>query len=183
MDTGGPTNDQILIAGIRDKNKTLFEAVYNQYYKSLYLRCYHYVSNHELAEEIVHDVFINLWSNGRQLTITHSLKGYLFKCVINGALNHIKKEKTNEGRLDQYSRLQEAGIIETGLADETEELYVRLEHALRQLPPQCKTVILLSKFEKLKQQEIAGRLGISIKTVKNHLTYGYSKIRSILLGS
>ena len=180
MDTGGQVNDQLLIAGIQNKNKTLFETVYKQYYKSLYVLCYQYVLNHELAEEIVHDVFINLWNNGKETTITHSLKGYLSKCVINGALNQLKKEKTNEGKLDQYSKSQEAGIVEPGLADETEELYTRLESALGQLPPQCRKVIMLSKFEKLKQQEIAGRLGISIKTVKNHLTYGYNKIRSIL---
>ncbi len=61
-----------------------------------------------------------------------------------------------------------------------EQQLQQLEMALDQLPPQCKKVMMMSKFDKFKQQEIADRLNISIKTVKNHLTQGYEKIRVML---
>jgi RNA polymerase sigma-70 factor (ECF subfamily) len=81
---------------------------------------------------------------------------------------------------EKYTRWTENTLKIEEDMEEKELLLLRLEKALELLPPQCKKVMMMSRFEKLKQQEIADRLNISIKTVKNHLTYGFSKIREIL---
>jgi RNA polymerase sigma-70 factor (ECF subfamily) len=63
---------------------------------------------------------------------------------------------------------------------EDNELKLRLYEAIDQLPEQCQKVFRMSRFEGLKQQEIADRLGISIKTVKNHITHALQVLHKVL---
>lgn len=108
------------------------------------------------------------------------MKSYLFRAIVNSSLNFIKKEK-----MDSLKRLAwQASHEEQNTFTETEEaeemLLKNLEEALVLLPEKCKQVMYLSRFGKLKQQEIAEQMGISLKTVKNHLTYGFQKLRNHL---
>jgi RNA polymerase sigma-70 factor (family 1) len=171
--------DQDLINQIQQKNITAFESLYKKYYKKLYILSFQYVLNHEVAEEIVHDVFINIWKMSGQIAIEQSLEKYLSRSVINRSLNHIKNENKIKTRQKQYLKGQ-TEFEESVSAEEIETLLMRLEDALNALPPQCKKVMMLSRFERLKQKKIAEEMGISIKTVKNHLTYGFDKMRALL---
>nr|WP_237488164.1 RNA polymerase sigma-70 factor [Hufsiella ginkgonis] len=166
-----------MIAEIRRRNRQVFEKIYKQYYKMLYMVAYKYMLNHESAEEIVHDIFIRIWDKAREIEIEISLKGYLVRSVANAALNKLKKDKLTEVKLEEYTRLETDARQQPADTEDTEEWYEKLDTALEGLPPQCRKVMMLSRFGKLKQQEIADQLGISVKTVKNHLTYGFNKIR------
>ncbi|HCN82121.1 MAG TPA: RNA polymerase sigma-70 factor [Sphingobacteriaceae bacterium] len=172
--------DQDLINQIQQKDKTVFEMLYKKYYKKLHVLSFQYVLNHEAAEEIVHDVFIKIWRMSEQLIIERSLEKYLIRSVINASLNYLTSEKQLRNKQDEYSKGQTKFVEETVNIEQTELLMTKLEAALDLLPPQCKKVMMLSRFEKLKQKNIAKQMGISIKTVKNHLTYGFNKLRMIL---
>jgi RNA polymerase sigma-70 factor (family 1) len=167
------------IDALKTRDKRRFEVFYKKYYKQLFTVAYRYVGRTETAEEIVHDVFINIWNKAGQLNIQTSLKSYLFRSVINSSLNHIKKEKTQFEKQSAYAIVhnQELETLgeDTNEADET--LFKGLEEALALLPEKCKQVMYLSRFGK---QELADQLEISIKTVKNHLTYGFKKLREHL---
>ena len=173
-------NDTELIRGICEKDKQSFEHLYKLYYQKLFLLCYKYVRNQERAEEIVHDVFLKIWDNAAELSIKQSLGSYLSKSVINTALNTIKKEKRNDIHIEKYQNTFEEAEEFNDEAQLLEDKLIQLEQAIETLPPQCKKVLMMSKFDKCKQQEIADTLNISIKTVKNHLTNGYEKIRTII---
>jgi RNA polymerase sigma-70 factor (family 1) len=172
--------DSALINAIALKDKKVFEIIYKTHYQQLFSIAYRYAGAQEAAEEIVHDVFLTIWNKAEDLKIQHSLKSYLFKAVINTSLNYIKKEKLNtEKRLKYMAEQQEYDY--DGSPNNTEEaLLIGLEQALKSLPEKCKNVMYLSRFGKLKQQEIAEQMNISIKTVKNHLTYGFQKLREHL---
>lgn len=173
-------DDQDLINQIQQKNKKVFEQLYKKYYRRLYILSYQYVINQSVAEEIVHDVFINIWKMSEQIIIERSLEKYLSRSVINASLNYLASEKQLKAKREEYSKGQNEFVEETVNIEETELLLTKLEAALNLLPPQCKKVMMLSRFEKLRQQKIADQMGISIKTVKNHLTYGFNKLRVIL---
>lgn len=172
--------DTELIEGICRKDKRCFEQLYKGHYKKLYILAFQYVRHQEMAEEIVNDVFLKVWNDAEQLNIKQSLGPYLSRCVINMALNSIKKENrkaANElGFLSGYEEHEE----DNDAAQILEDKLLRLEKALESLPPQCRKVLMMSKFDKCKQQEIADALNISVKTVKSHLTNGYEKIRVML---
>jgi RNA polymerase sigma-70 factor (family 1) len=174
--------DLDIIDALRMRDKKRFESFYKKYYRPLFTVAYRYVRHTETAEEIVHDVFINIWNKADQLNIQTSMKSYLFKSIVNSSLNQIKKEKTQLEKQVAYKIVhdQEMEAGEQDKSDAEEVLLKGLEDALALLPDKCKQVMYLSRFGKLKQQEIAEQLEISIKTVKNHLTYGFKKLREHL---
>jgi len=175
------TDDDLqLTTAIAQQDKKAFEALYKKYYQQLFAVAYRYVEHVQIAEEIVHDVFITIWNKGEQLNIQYSMKSYLFKSVVNTSLNFIKKEKSEHAKKEAYIAVQDEATINNEIIDADEILLKNLEHALELLPEKCRQVMYLSRFGKLKQQEIATQMDISIKTVKNHLTYGFQKLREHL---
>ena len=166
---------------IRQQDRKVFELFYKKYYQQLFALAFRYVGQMEVAEEIVHDLFITVWNKSDQLNVQHSLKSYLFKAIINSSLNYIKKEKMQTEKRLAYLAVHDNEFTsdeEKGAAEE--KMLKSLEEALELLPAKCKQVMYLSRFGKLKQQEIAQQMDISLKTVKNHLTYGFQKLREHL---
>jgi len=182
--SGGNTptvdEDLQLTNAIAQHDKRAFEALYKKYYQQLFAIAYRYVAQTEVAEEIVHDVFITIWNKAEQLNIQYSMKSYLFKSVVNSSLNFLKKEKIAHAKQEAYMAVQNETTINDGVLEADEILLKNLEQALGMLPEKCRQVMYLSRFGKLKQQEIASQMDISVKTVKNHLTYGFQKLREHL---
>lgn len=173
-------HDAELMRGIRQKNKESFEQLYKLYYKKNYLLAYKYLRNQEQAEEIVHDVFLKLWNNGREISIKQSLGAYLSRSIINGSLNLIKQQQRLDAHVESFRYAIDEAEEFNDDAQILEDKLQRLEQAIETLPPRCKKVLMMSKFDHCKQQEIADALDISVKTVKNHLTLGYEKIRMLM---
>lgn len=172
--------DLKLVNAIVQRDKKLFEVLYKKYYQQLFAVAYRYVGQTEIAEEIVHDVFITIWNKADQLNIQHSMKSYLFKSIVNSSLNFIKKEKAQAEKQQVYMAVLDKETTDETDNDREEALLKDLAQALELLPEKCRQVMYLSRFGKLKQQEIATQMNISIKTVKNHLTYGFQKLREHL---
>jgi len=163
------------------KDDGVFESKYKLYYKKLYMVAYSYTKSQEYSEEIVHDVFLKIWDQEGALLITQSLASYLHRAVVNTSLNIIKREQKQMIKNENFAAdFEELYTDENNHSEQLETQLIKLEKALELLPPQCKKVMMMSKFDKRKQQDIADTLNISIKTVKNHLTYGFKKIRLIL---
>lgn len=172
--------DAAFVEAIVQRDKRQFEILYKKYYQQLFALAYRYVKQQEVAEEIVHDVFITIWNKGEQLNIQYTIKSYLFRSIVNTSLNYLKKEKMNTEKKMVYMSAQNSLVADES-GDESEQvLLIGLEEALSMLPAKCKEVMYLSRFGKMKQAEIAAQLDISVKTVKNHLTYGFHKIREHL---
>lgn len=119
------------------------------------------------AEDLVQQAFIRLWEKRALIDIQWSLKSYLYKSVHNAALNRIRHEKVKA----QYQQLNAVlpGEEATPAADEHPELLERIGTALNALPPQCRQIFELSRFESLKYREIAEQLNLSIKTVETQM--------------
>lgn len=173
-------DNSTLIDAIARRDRKTFELIYKQYYVQLFSIAYRYVGDQEAAEEIVHDVFVTIWNKAGQLKIQHSVKSYLIKAIINTSLNYIKKEELITAKRLRYMAEQHAFDQDDSSNNSREALLVGLERALDLLPEKCRNVMYLSRFGKLKQEEIAQQMNISIKTVKNHLTYGFQKLREHL---
>lgn len=159
---------------IQQKNKEAFERYYHEHYKSFFLMAIKYLKDSSQAEEIVNDVFLKIWEDGSKITIESSLKSYLYRSIINRCINMIHKNKKEKHNRVELNSLPEEGY-ELKQIEET-ELQLQLYAAIDKLPDQCKKVFEMSRFDDLKQQEIADKLGISIKTVKNHITIALKQL-------
>lgn len=145
-----------------------FESYYKEHFKAYLLVAYKFVRSVPVAQEIVNDVFLKMWDDAGKIVIESSLKAYIYKAVVNRSINTLNKQQKEQQHQRALSLLPQEFYEERQL--ETNELKVQLYKAIDNLPDQCKKVFQLSRFEGLKQQEIADKLGISIKTVKNHIT-------------
>jgi RNA polymerase sigma-70 factor (ECF subfamily) len=163
---------------IQGKDGQAFEKYYKVHYKSFFLAAFTYLKNTSLAEEIVNDVFVRLWEAATTIHIESSLKSYIYRAVINRSLNQLDKNKRDQQHQHELSRRPEETFEIREM--EENELKIGLFKAIDELPDQCRKVFKMSRFEELKQQEIADHLNISIKTVKNHITYALKHLNKVL---
>jgi RNA polymerase sigma-70 factor, ECF subfamily len=144
-----------------------FRDLFEEYYAPLVLFAFNYVKDQDEAEEMVQEVMTNVWIKAETITITSSVKSYLYGCVRNACLNHLKHQKI----VNQYQSHQlataPASFDETPL--ELEELQEKLRTALDKIPARCREVFELNRFEGLRYKEIAAQLNLSLKTVENQM--------------
>jgi RNA polymerase sigma-70 factor (ECF subfamily) len=159
-------SDTDIIPLIAKGNKNAFEFLFKSHYANLCGYAVKYVWDLQQAEEIVQDLFYNLWSKRSDLYISSSIESYLFRAVRNACLNYLKHKKIR----DEYaSNVIQAFSAGTGLDEnpvETLELKKKIDESIDSLPPERKRIFLLSRSEGLKYKEIADKLGISVKTVE-----------------
>ncbi|HXD79470.1 MAG TPA: RNA polymerase sigma-70 factor [Puia sp.] len=172
-----PEEEQIW-KSIQLKDKQVFESYYKENYKFFFLAACKYLGDPALAQEAVNDVFLRIWEDAGKLVIRTSPRSYLYRSVVNRCYNMLKLRKRE---------VQQQAEVARQLDDVTEwkdmednELKLRLFAAIDELPEQCRKVFRMSRYETLKQQEIADQLGISIKTVKNHITHALKALQRVL---
>jgi len=125
------------------------------------------------SENIVQEVFVQLWNKHRNiLDNQEGIRSYLYTAVRNRALNAIRDAKTHSEETFE----DRAGDLRTDL--EEKELLVRVTELVRQLPPKCRHIFLLSRSKGYSNKEIAAELGISVKTVENQMTKALKLLRS-----
>jgi RNA polymerase sigma-70 factor (ECF subfamily) len=140
-----------------------------------------FLKNKEIAEEIVSDVYVKIWNNRAHLEEIINLKSYLFICVRNGCLSHLRKVKNEKiiytDSVNEYSFLPVEGPEDSMIEKEIiEQIYAAIET----LPCKCKLAFTLAKINGLKYREIAEVLDITEKTVNNHLILAVKKITELL---
>lgn len=144
-----------------------FERVFREMYPRLCSYAESIVRDGEEARDIVSQVFLRLWEKERGLEWGPGMKPYLFQCVYHAALNFIRAERV---RCEFFEFLREHLVEEEEEWDEEyERLIKRLEEVVGLMPPQMKEVFLLNRFEGKTCVEIAGRLGVSVRTVENQV--------------
>ena len=158
-----------------------FEEIFNRYWSQLYAAAYKRVRCREAAEDIVQNLFTSLWIK-RNTRIHTSLTAYLFTSIRYLVLNHIQREALRKSFKDSLQ------IVKTAYKNPTEEtvflndLKGKIEKEINFLPSKCRSVFELSRKEHKTNREIAVVLGISEKTVENHLTKAIRRLRLNLNG-
>ncbi|HXB34319.1 MAG TPA: RNA polymerase sigma-70 factor [Puia sp.] len=163
---------------IQAKDRQVFERYYKEHLKYFFLAAFQYLRDTGRAQEVVNDIFVRLWQDADNILIRSSLRSYLYRAVVNTCLNELDKNKRDRKQQEEVSRQIDPAVEWKEMEDN--ELKLRLYKAIDRLPEQCRKVFRMSRFEQLKQQEIADRLGISIKTVKNHITHALKLLQKVL---
>jgi RNA polymerase sigma-70 factor (ECF subfamily) len=166
-----------LIEKLKAGDESVYIDLFRKYYVILCAYSRRYVGRKDIAEEIVSETFFNIWKNRKKLTIHSSIKSYLFQAVANNSMYFLRKMSKEKKLEDYFSGTTSENIgfkeISDDLADKSllmEELSVRIEHAVSQLPKQQQRAFRLKRFDRRKNKEIAEIMGISEKTVEMHLT-------------
>ncbi|MBL7773904.1 MAG: RNA polymerase sigma-70 factor [Chitinophagaceae bacterium] len=150
-------------------NLNSFETVYKHWFKPLMGYAITILKDETYAEEMVQNVFVKLWEKKEHIDIHTSLQAYLYKSVYFESLNFIKRQQHQQNYETQTAYAMKEEKVWAHEKLDRKQLETKLRDALNDLPEQCRTVFQLSRFQELKYREIAASLGISEKTVENHM--------------
>lgn len=156
----------------------MFEALFREHYAPLCGFANKFVGEAETAEELVQELFTQIWEKRKNIQFSGSLRSYLFASVRNSALNHLKHLKVRKGYQD-YMVARETEPAESNPYD-VAELQSRIDTAIEALPERCRQVFLLSRREGLKYAEIAEQMEISVKTVEVQMGKALRSLRQNL---
>ena len=154
---------------ISQGDKKVYEQVFRTYYQALCNYACSVIKDMDEAEEVVQNVFYTIWNKREVLQVTASIKSYLYRAVHNDCLNKLKHGKVKTLYAEEYKSHANGGFDSSTNVLEAKELNKQINTAIDSLPEQCGLVFKLSRFENLKYAEIAEQLGISVKTVENHM--------------
>jgi RNA polymerase sigma-70 factor (family 1) len=168
--------DHELLFMLQANNELGLKYIYDKYWKRLYLSAFSIIRDAGPCEDIVQEVLLQLWLKRNEVTID-SLKSYLFTAVRYKVLSFIRSAGQRKVFIDTGELEQLAGIEE--LKDRLHERDINgmLDNGIASLPQRCKEVFMLSRKEFLSNKEIAGRMGISVKTVEAQMTIALRQLR------
>ncbi len=161
---------------VKKGNKKVFDSIFRKYYNNMANYAYVFVKSRSIADEIVSDVFADLWIKRQSIDIKNSLSAYLYKSVKNRALSYLRKKKIDFYSFDEIKETYTENCNPESKIIKLEQKQ-KLDNALEKIPPRSREVFVLHRFDGLKYQEIADLLGISKNTVENHIVKAMKILR------
>jgi RNA polymerase sigma-70 factor (family 1) len=174
------TDEELVVLLQQGKNKA-FDELYIRYRDLLVNFVYRRVKSVSVAEEIVQEVFANLWERRKVLVIQKKFSSYVYTSVRYVTLDYFKSNTITEEYVQEV-----VDSFSNAMKNATEDyiFYEELQEALQKstalLPPKAKEVFILSRYENYTNKEISAELNISIETVKYHINYAVKFMRSNL---
>lgn len=167
----------LIIKQLQDGNEKVFEQIVREYWPRMFKFALIYTQNNETSQELVQDTFLVLWNNRAILKDNTNLITYLMVVLRNKCLNMLEQTRIRQlyiEEIDDETIYQRANLYvlqdEASQIVESEDLHKAIERALSKLPEKTREVFMLSRYDGLKNQQIAETKNISQKTVEYHIS-------------
>jgi len=171
---------------INTNKEVIFKEAYFKHYDKICYYAFCYLHNKSEAENVVQDVYMDLWEKMDVLQVSNDIKPLLFlmtkwKCL--NILRHNKRDRVyKEGKikhdidsLSYFALLDESSI--SLYCNEIESLYTT---AVEKMPKKIRETFIISRETNLKYKDIADKQNISIKTVEYRISSAYRILRKYL---
>lgn len=172
--------NKLLVIELMEGNEKAFSELFNMFYNDVYAYSLSMLKNEILAEEIVQDVFLNIWLHRERLNPDLSFKSYVFTITRNLTFNLISKVANSHKLKEEvfYTSQKSYSPIEDGIAEAD---YDTLKNkAIEQLPPKRRIIFEMSRNKEMSYEEISQELNISVSTVKGQMSKALAEIRHFL---
>ena len=169
--------NQHIFRRLRNGDEKALTELFDLYYSALCMFANKYLRDMDLSRSLVQQVFIDLWMKREKISISTSVKSYLYTTVKNRCIDALRKTKATTEISESVENLNQTPF--RNLMEEA-ELNDRINASINQLPDKCREIFLLCRFEGLKYAEIAEKLGISVKTVEMQMGIALKKLRDSL---
>lgn len=180
-------NGESLVRRIKQGDQDVFRILYSEFYIGLCIHARRFLGNKESAEEMVQEVFLRLWERHEYIDIHETIGAYLFQSVRNACLNHLKHlQVVQKFEQEITENLKDAEDYYTLTQENGQSIYLAHElenhiyKAIDELPEQCRNIFKMSRFDGLKNQEIANKKGVTINTVQKQISIALEKLRETL---
>lgn len=161
--------DSQLLALLKNGDEIAFTQLYDKYWKRLFVTAANKLNNLYIAEELVQDIFSDLWSRRTTLEVNGELAPYLAIALKYQVINYQAKQKRERVYKENAARELKLTDDSTEKYLEFEELKRKLAVLVNQLPTRCQLTYRMSREQGLSQKEIAQELAISEKAVEHNL--------------
>lgn len=168
-------SDSELAATIKLGDSAAFKLFYLRYAEALFSFVLAKVKHRAEAEDIVQTAFMRIWNDRAKLDTTKSIKSYLYSIANNLSIDFFRKKLPESFDM---ATLNPAFFSKP--ESESKEMEDTVINAIKNLPAGPRKVFCLSRFNDLKYEEIAEILGLSVKTVENHMSRALLLLRSSL---
>lgn len=164
-------------------DEKIFEFIFKAYFPRLMAFARKFIEDREVTEDIIQEVFLKVWEKRKEIE-EETFHSYLFTLARNACLNHIKHQKiAAKYRINLEDKAKEEGLYYADFFSDPfhqtifTEVQSEIERIIDNLPDQTQKVFRLSRFDGLKNPEIANLLDISLRTVEKHNTRALQKIK------
>ena len=175
-------DERMLLRQIAKGDAKAFKAIFDTYRSRLYHYIFGFVKSGQVAEELVMDVFMKLWTGREMIAQIENFDGFLFRVAHNKTIDFLrsaaKDPNFRELLWEEMQLVSDAGADNVLISHEYEE---KVREAIALLSPQRKKVYQLSREMDLTHEEIAIQLNLSKSTVNNHLVEARQFIRQYLV--
>jgi RNA polymerase sigma-70 factor (ECF subfamily) len=169
--------EQQQLRKIRKGDLDSFEKLFHQYYPGLCGYAESLLGKPEVAEEVVQDVFYNIWKNRDSLKINRSLQSYLYRSAYNNSMMYLRKMRREHFLDDGYKIDVEVDSPDPSQVLQLNEVSELVAKTLEGLPERTREIFRMNRQEGLKYREIADRLSISVKTVEANMGRALKALR------
>ena len=170
-------SDTELLEKLSADDALAFEELYSRYSKRMFLYAINIFKKREACEDIVQNVFTDLWSKRKEANISN-VRAYLFQSVKYQIFNQIRNQKISDEDLTRLNLIDASMDMSKRL--ELDELKQLINAEITKLPERCQQIFCLSRYEQKSNREIAMELDISIQAVKNQISKALKRIRQNL---
>ena len=169
-----------LISRIKEGDESAFRIVFDLYSSKLYAFSYRFLKEKEPCQEVVQEVFLNLWINRAKLDTQYPIAPYLYTITRRLTLNVLRHVATSQSAMDKMWLNVKKVSNETEEEVFSEDLSRFTEQVLSKMPKQQQLIFRMSRHQELSYDEIAEELNLSRNTVKNHLVAALKTLRTQL---
>ncbi len=170
--------DEELAVLLSQGDRVAFTLIYNRYFQVLYIHAYHKLSDSQEAQDIVHELFAQLWAKHQELNIQQSLQSYLYASIRNKILDHFAKKDVRNKYLQSLDGFLQQNYCVTDHRIREKQLNALIEKGITSLPDKMRTVFEMSRQQALSHKEIAQQLNLSENTVKKQINNALRILRS-----
>lgn len=171
-------DDDTLVKLLQKGNDAAFTEIYHRYWNRLFSVAANKLNyDLKLAEELVQDIFLDLWHRREVLDIRGSLSLYLAAAMKYKVIDARLKKKRMAAYTENLAAQAPIGDTSTEKQISFDELQYELSALVSSLPEKCQLVYKLSREAGYSQKEIAHHLSISEKTVESHLARAVKTLR------
>lgn len=167
-------------------DEKMFEFIFKAYFPRLMAFAKKFVSDEDEAEDIIQGVFLKVWEKRKEIE-EETFQSYLFTLVRNACLNYLKHQQIVDSKsfveedISKIESLYYADFFSDPLHQTIfNEIQGEIEKVMESLPEQTQKVFRLSRFQGMKNSEIAQMLNISIRTIEKHNTRALHKLKTHL---
>ena len=163
-----------------DGDKKAFDGLYNYYYPRLHSFIKSFLKTEDDIDDIVQDVFVRLWENRNKIKNVETFNAWIFTVTKNAVITLFReriKQSSFESRIRELV-VQNENYLDTSV--EYNEIREKVEKIINQLPEKRKLIFKLSREQGFSNREIADHLGISVKTVEDHMLHSIRYLRKNL---